>query len=60
MGIPAEWIDPLMALGYNSVEKLKEVEKPGKLHQSMMGYRKKNRLEIATITLEQVAEWLKD
>jgi len=41
------------------VEKLKEVEKPGKLHQQMMGYRKKNKLEIDTVTLDQVSEWLK-
>ncbi|HOO98594.1 MAG TPA: lysine--tRNA ligase [Bacteroidales bacterium] len=58
LGIPEEWIEPLEALGYDSVEKLKEVEKPGKLHQEMMGYRKKNKLDITTVTLEQVVEWL--
>ncbi|MBN1388991.1 MAG: lysine--tRNA ligase [Bacteroidales bacterium] len=58
LGVPEEWIEPLIALGYDTVEKLKEVEKPGKLHQQMMGYRKKNKLEIDTVTLEQVTEWL--
>ena len=58
VGVPDEWIQPLKALGYTTVKKLKTVEKPGKLHQEMMGYRKKNKLEIATVTLEQVAEWL--
>ena len=58
MGIPEEWVEPLIALGYDSVEKLKEVEKPGKLHQEMMGYRKKNRLDIDTLTVDQVAEWI--
>jgi len=24
----------------------------------MMGYRKKNKLEIITVTMEQVAEWI--
>jgi lysyl-tRNA synthetase class 2 len=58
LGIPEEWVEPLQALGYDSVDKIKEVEKPGKLHQEMMGYRKKNKLEIGTVTVEQVASWL--
>jgi len=58
IGVPAEWIEPLQKLGYTTVEKLKEVEKPGKLHQEMMGYRKKNKLEIGTVTMEQVSGWL--
>jgi lysyl-tRNA synthetase class 2 len=32
LGIPEEWVEPLQALGYDSVDKIKEVEKPGKLH----------------------------
>ncbi len=59
LGIPEEWVEPLMALGYTTIEKLKTVEKPGKLHQEMMGYRKKNKLEIGTATLEQVSAWIR-
>jgi hypothetical protein len=33
-------------------------EKPGRLHQKMMGYRKKNKLEIGTVRVEEVAEWI--
>jgi lysyl-tRNA synthetase class 2 len=58
LGIPTEWVEPLQALGYTTVAKLKEVEKPGKLHQEMMGYRKKNKLDIPTVTVEKVSEWL--
>lgn len=58
LGIPEEWMEPLIALGYDTVEKLKAVEKPGKLHQEMMGYRKKNKLEIGTVTIEQIGAWL--
>ncbi|MFO7853596.1 MAG: hypothetical protein ACQERS_14515 [Bacteroidota bacterium] len=58
IGVPEEWIEPLIALGYDSVEKLKEVEKPGKLHQEMMGYRKKNKLDLPGLSPEAVAEWL--
>jgi lysyl-tRNA synthetase class 2 len=58
LGIPAAWIEPLKALGYNTIEKLKAVEKPGKLHQEMMGYRKKNKLEIGKVTLEELSGWI--
>ncbi|MFH0757613.1 MAG: lysine--tRNA ligase [Bacteroidota bacterium] len=58
IGVPAEWVEPLQKLGYDTVAKLKAVEKPGKLHQEMMGYRKKNKLEIGTVTMEQVGGWI--
>jgi lysyl-tRNA synthetase class 2 len=58
LGIPEEWIGPLQKLGYTTVDKIKTLEKPGKLHQEMMGYRKKNKLDIETVTIEQVAEWM--
>jgi lysyl-tRNA synthetase class 2 len=57
-GIPEEWVEPLQKLGYVTVEKLINVKKPGKLHQEMMGYRKINKLEINTVTLEEVTVWL--
>ena len=46
------------ALGYTTIDKIKALEKPGKLHQEMMGYRKKNKLEIGTVTLEEVSSWI--
>jgi lysyl-tRNA synthetase class 2 len=58
LGIPEEWIDPLQALGYTTIDKIKALEKPGKLHQEMMGYRKKNKLEIPTVTMEDVNSWI--
>lgn len=58
VGIPEEWVEHLEKLGYTTVEKIKAVEKPGKLHQEMMGYRKKNKLEIATVTVDDVAKWI--
>ena len=59
LGIPEEGVEPLQKLGYTTVEKLKEVEKPGKLHQEMMGYRKKNKLEIETVSIEDISNCLK-
>jgi lysyl-tRNA synthetase class 2 len=58
LGIPSEWVEPLQALGYDTIDKLKAVDKPGKLHQEMMGYRKKNKLEIPTVSQEEVSAWL--
>ena len=58
IGIPKEWVKPLKALGYTTVAKIKELEKPGKLHQEMMGYRKKNKLEIGTVLMEDVVRWI--
>jgi lysyl-tRNA synthetase class 2 len=58
LGVPAEWVEPLQKLGYTTIDKLKEDDKPGKLHQEMMGYRKKNKLEIGTVTMEDVTAWI--
>jgi lysyl-tRNA synthetase class 2 len=58
LGIPEEWVAHLQALGYTSIDKIKALEKPGKLHQEMMGYRKKNKLEISTVTMEDVNSWI--
>lgn len=58
LGVPEEWVEPLMALGYDSVEKLKEVEKPGKLANDLNGYKKKNKLDLPGLSPEVVAGWL--
>ena len=60
IGIPKEWIDPLKALRFTTVTKLKEVEKPGKLANDLNGYKKKNKLDLPGLSPEAVAEWLKD
>ena len=58
LGVPEEWVEPLMALGFDTADKLKAEEKPGRLHQKMMDFRKKNKLEIGTLTVEEVAGWI--
>ena len=59
LGIPEEWIDPLQALGYTTIEKLKEVEKPGKLANDLNGYKKKNKLDLPGLSPEVVVGWIK-
>jgi lysyl-tRNA synthetase class 2 len=59
-GVPEEWIEPLQALGYTTIAKLKEVEKPGKLANDLNGYKKKNKLELPGVSPEMVESWVKN
>jgi len=59
IGVPAEWIDPLQKLGYTTIAKLKEVEKPGKLANDLNGYKKKNKLDLPGLSPEVVGDWIK-
>ena len=60
LGIPEEWVPVSHELGYTTVEKLKEVEKPGKLANDLNGYNKKNKLGLKGLSPEVVGEWIKD
>jgi lysyl-tRNA synthetase class 2 len=59
LGIPEEWVEPLQKLGYTTINKLKEVEKPGKLANDLNGYKKKNKLDLPGLSPEIVGEWIK-
>lgn len=59
LGIPEEWVEPLQALGYATIDKLKEVEKPGILANDLNGYKKKNKLNLPGLSPELVGEWIK-
>ncbi len=58
LGIPEEWVEPLQKLGYTTVAKLKEVEKPGKLSNDLNGFKKKNKLDLPGLSPETVASWI--
>jgi lysyl-tRNA synthetase class 2 len=58
IGVPEAWIEPLQKLGYTTVDKLKEVEKPGKLANDLNGYKKKYKLDLPGLSPEVVARWL--
>jgi len=57
LGIPVEWIDVIMKMGFKKVDELKDV-KPGKLFNDICGYNKKNKLGLANPTAEDVKRWL--
>ena len=56
-GIPNEWIEHVVKAGYDSMEKLRET-KPTVIHQTLNGYRKKNKLEIAALQLDDINKWI--
>lgn len=58
LGVPEEWVGVLQKLGYTTIEKLKEIEKPGKLANDLNGYNKKNKLGLKGLSPEEVASWL--
>jgi len=57
LGIPEIWAEHVIKAGYDTIEKLKS-SKPTAVHQQLNGYRKKNKLEIPAIQLEEVQSWL--
>ncbi|MFM9006796.1 MAG: lysine--tRNA ligase [Flavobacteriales bacterium] len=57
LGIPDAWVEHVIKAGYDSIEKLK-TSKPTAVHQQLNGYRKKNKLEIPAVQLEEVQAWL--
>ena len=56
-GVSVEWVKPLRALGYNSLDVLQGA-KPGKLLNDLRGYAKKNKLELPPLELEVVEGWI--
>ena len=55
-GVPTEWAEHMQKAGYSSPEILKET-KPTQVHQTLNGFRKKNKLEIAALQLSEVEAW---
>ena len=56
IGVPAEWAEAVIKAGFSSVENLRNC-KPTQVHQQLNGYRKKNKLDIPALSLEDVQKW---
>ncbi|MEC8459263.1 MAG: lysine--tRNA ligase, partial [Bacteroidota bacterium] len=56
LGVPAEWSNHIAQAGFHTIEALRD-NKPAALHQKLNGYRKKNKLEVAALSLEVVESW---
>ena len=56
LGVPQIWIEHIVAAGMNTPQQLTE-KKPTQLHQLLNGFRKKNKLDIPALSLEEVTLW---
>jgi len=57
LGIPEAWTPHLVGAGFDRPEALDGLS-PGGLREKLNGYRKKNKLDIPALTLEEVESWL--
>lgn len=60
IGIPEDWIEILQKLGFTTVDRIKALEKPGKLHQDLCGYNKKNKLGLSNPSMAEVSNWISE
>jgi len=56
IGVPHEWAEHIIKAGFTSVANLRE-SKHTQVHQKLNGYRKKNKLEIPALALDEVEKW---
>jgi lysyl-tRNA synthetase class 2 len=56
IGVPKEWAEYVVKAGYTSADDLLQA-KPTAVHQQLNGYRKKNKLEIEALQLDEVQAW---
>ena len=57
LGIPEDWVAVIQKAGYNLVSDMKDVN-PQKLHMDICGINKKYKLELANLTVNEVADWV--
>lgn len=60
LGVPEEIVPVLYKAGYLTVEQLREVEKPGRLLQQIQDIKKKYKLELPQVSLEDISLWIAD
>jgi lysyl-tRNA synthetase class 2 len=56
-GISKEWAEHLIPAGFSNLESLKD-SKPAVIQQKLNGYRKKNKLAIPAVQMEEIEAWL--
>ena len=55
-GVPEDWAEVALEV-YGSVDALQEA-KPTQIHQKLNGYRKKKKLDIPALQLDEVEQWI--
>ena len=56
LGIPSEWAPHVAAAGFDTPESVKEA-KPAALREKLNGFRKKNKLDLPALQLDEVENW---
>lgn len=56
IGVSTDWAEHVYKAGFSNVSELLEA-KPTAVHQKLNGYRKKNKLEIPALLIEEVESW---
>ena len=59
-GVPKEWVPVVKKAGILTVDALRGVENPNKLHQQLCGINKKEKLGLAGLKPEDVKGWMND
>ena len=57
IGVAADWAEHVVGLGFQTIAEFTE-SKSTQLHQKLNGLRKKNKLDIPALKLEDVEAWL--
>lgn len=57
IGVPEVWAAVLIKAGYTSVDMMK-AEKPAALREKLNGLRKKNKMDVPALQLEEVTQWI--
>lgn len=57
IGVPEVWAGVLVKAGYTSIDMLKS-EKPAALREKLNGLRKKNKMDVTALQLEEVTQWI--
>jgi lysyl-tRNA synthetase class 2 len=58
LGVPQIWVKHIIDAGFSGVKELKE-QKASKIHQVLNGFRKKNKLDIPALQIDEIEAWLK-
>ena len=58
IGVPLVWAENIIEAGISSPDELKEM-KPSQIHQKMNGFRKKKKLNIPALSIQEVESWIK-
>ena len=56
LGVPADWAPHVAAAGFDTPEAIREA-KPAALREKLNGFRKKNKLDLPALQMEEVEAW---